>query len=331
MEKSTKFEVCPASPGPEWDSFQANSPQGSVFTSSSYLKAAEINHRLFLVRRGEDVKAGICIVEDEKSAGHIVLDDFLIYGGLLFCSDNRQKRSSAVIERFEITELVIAFLVRNFSSIEMSLSPNFEDLRPFLWFNYGKSAAAQFGSELRYTSILDITEFGEVQTDTSSDLFAGLVRPRRRQIKQAIKDGYTTEVGGDVDLMTHLYDLTLRKQGLSVSSRKLERVASLHKKLRDEDIGEIITIRSQTREVLYMISIGYNLSTGYALYAAGNPERRDQAAGTLAYWEAAKWLAAEKQIKAFDLEGINSPSRSWFKTGFGGTIKPYFEVKINNL
>ena len=32
-------------------------------------------------------------------------------------------------------------------------------------------------------------------------------------------------------------------------------------------------------------------------------------------------------VERFDLEGINSPKRGMFKTGFGGKIYPYFSIK----
>ena len=32
--------------------------------------------------------------------------------------------------------------------------------------------------------------------------------------------------------------------------------------------------------------------------------------------------------KKFDLEGINSPKRGSFKTGFGGNIYPYYNIKF---
>ena len=36
-------------------------------------------------------------------------------------------------------------------------------------------------------------------------------------------------------------------------------------------------------------------------------------------------------VKKFDLEGINSPKRGSFKTGFGGNIYPYYNIKFNLL
>ena len=33
-------------------------------------------------------------------------------------------------------------------------------------------------------------------------------------------------------------------------------------------------------------------------------------------------------VKKFDLEGINSPKRGSYKTGFGGDIYPYYNIKF---
>ena len=35
----------------------------------------------------------------------------------------------------------------------------------------------------------------------------------------------------------------------------------------------------------------------------------------------------KKGVKFIDLEGMNSPKRSFFKNGFGGVLKPYYTVK----
>ena len=33
-------------------------------------------------------------------------------------------------------------------------------------------------------------------------------------------------------------------------------------------------------------------------------------------------------ITSIDLEGMNSPQRSFFKNGFGGNLKPYYSIKF---
>ena len=65
-----------------------------------------------------------------------VIDDLVIHNGLIFSKDESRKEIKAKRERFEITEFVINWLDIEYSNIELSLSPQFEDMRPFLWHNY---------------------------------------------------------------------------------------------------------------------------------------------------------------------------------------------------
>jgi hypothetical protein len=36
----------------------------------------------------------------------------------------------------------------------------------------------------------------------------------------------------------------------------------------------------------------------------------------------------KKNITKIDLEGMNSPKRSFFKNGFGGNLLPYYSIKF---
>lgn len=329
-DRRSKFEITSTNDYARWDEFNNSSLQGSVFTDTKYLLASKTNFQLFVVRLGEDIKAGICICVS-KDGKDLILDDFMVYGGLIFANDQRQKRTSAVLERFTLTEQILDFLTQQFRCLEMALSPNLEDMRPFLWHNYGGQSKNKFSLNLRYTSELNIGEFSDCDDEISTNLFKNLERVRRRHIKAAQSQNVYVETGGDSYLLAEFYKSTMEMQGIDTDPIKLDRVISLHNKLSSLGIGQMFTVKTEHDETLYIISVGYNEQVGYALYAAGNPLSEVNYAGTLAYWEAGKWLAREKNIKIFDMEGINSPSRSWFKVGFGGEFKQYFEVSLGLL
>jgi len=311
-----------------WNSFVESSPQGTIFSNTDYLESSQANYQLYFVYRGEDIRAGValCLSNDGKD---IILDDFVIYNGIMFHFDPEQKETSAKLERQTITEYIIEKLTKLYKNIEISLAPQFEDLRPFLWHNYGSRKQDEtFKLNLRYTSYLNIAEFRSNKNIFKMQLFKEMGRLRRRRIKEAIKNEAIVTEKGNLDYLINFYEHTLEKENVKISTKKINRIKLLHSKLNELDLGKTFFVIEKDNFVSYVISVCYDNKRSYALFASGNPESDLRYPGTFAYWNAAKYLSISKQIDILDLEGLNSPRRSWFKIGLGGSINNYFEVSL---
>ena len=60
------------------------------------------------------------------------------------------KLSSFNNQKFEVLNLFKDFLTNNYESINLTLSPNISDIRPFQWHNYHQKN--KFKIDVRYTS-----------------------------------------------------------------------------------------------------------------------------------------------------------------------------------
>ncbi len=326
-----KFSIEKVSDYKIWDSFVDSSPQGTIFSKTKYLQAVQANFELFFIFRGDDIRAGLSICLS-KNNNKIVLDDLVIYNGLMFHYDPDQKEISAKLERFAITEFVIDNFVNKYSYLEISLSPEFEDLRPFQWHNYhSRKENERFNLNLRYTSYLDISEFKLGKKDSDMFLFKKLARIRKRRIKEGFSRSATLTQNGDIESFVLFYKSTMEKQGIAIKKEKLERISYLHNNLEKLNIGKNFFVKEKDGFISYVISICYDSRKCYALMASSNPASKLRYPGTFAYWNAAKNIAINNHLNILDLEGINSPERAWFKTGFGGNLNKYFEVKIGEL
>ncbi len=276
---------------------------------------------------GNKIKAGVSLIlsDDEKAAE---IDDLVIYNGIMFIEDKRQKHVSAVFERFEITEFVISELAKKFERIEMSLSPHFEDTRPFLWHNYhSDNRNDKFTFVLKYTSYLDISDLSTENADElDTEIFKNLERLRQRRIKESRISNACTINDFDPDLFLTFYQDLLNSQDIPVTENKILRMRNLIAFLLNSKKAASFSVLNEKKIVIYKTLFCFDSKRAYSLFGAGDLDQGERYKGTIAYWDAFKFLARERNIKEVDMEGINSPKRGWFKLSFGGILLPYFHV-----
>ena len=327
----SEYEIVDVENSILWDSLVESSPQGTIFSLSCYLNAVGKPYERFLIKKGNEIKAGFCYLLDSTEDNACVLDDLVIYNGLFFIENSSQKATKARLERFEITNFAIQFLDQRFNRIELSLAPQIEDLRPFLWHNYhSKKSQDRFKTDLRYTSYLDISEMGENQDEEKTVIFQNLQTIRQRNIREAkakgayVEIGY--EIGYEIDTFIGFYDQLMKSQGDPASKEKLERMAFLVQTLIGLGKAFLAVAKDQNGRILYVVINGMDSKRGYYLFGAGNADADVRYKGTIAFWESFKILSRDYGIGEVDLEGVNSPHRGRFKLSFGGDLKSYYQV-----
>jgi len=324
MNKYSLIEVQDFS---KWDEFVESSPQGTIFSNSDYLQNIGKKFKLFFILRGDELKAGISLIlsDDEKSTE---IDDLVIYNGIMFVEDKRQKKVSAIFERFEITEYIINELDKKYKRIEMALSPHFEDTRPFLWHNYhSENLAEKFSFVLKYTSYMDISELSEnTVNEFDTGIFKKMERLRQRRIREARTNHSSTLHDFDPELFVTFYKKLLKGQKIDISLNKISRMKKLIEFLLQSNKAKSFSVFDHKKNVIYKTLFCFDSKRAYSLFGAGDSDRNERYKGTIAYWDAFKYLASEHNVKEVDLEGVNSPKRGWFKLSFGGSLLPYFHV-----
>lgn len=324
---SAKLSMHRVAEGEDWDALVRRSPQGTLFSERAYLQWTGHKHHLWWVRQGTELKAGVCLVvsDDERRCE---LDDLVIYGGLLFNTDPKRQLVKRRHDEFQIAEFVAEQLAIHYESLEIPLSPQFTDLRPFQWYRYHDAPEHQYALHLRYTSYLEIGGLREwCGNEEDSPFFAEMETVRRYSVREAAKKGGSVDRCTDSRLLLSFYQNLMERQGEHQSAGKIAAMKGVMDGLLGAGRGALFHVLDTHGRVLYAVMYGWDEKRAYYLFGAGNTEVSTPWQGTLAHWEAFKYLAQTCALTEIDLEGVNSPQRGWFKLGFGGDLRPYYYAR----
>jgi len=310
-----------------WDRVVDSSPQGTIFAQSDYLRLAVDNYRCYWVLKGNQIKAGLSIVLNTAEDA-CVFDDLVIHNGLIFVEEHTQKVTKRYSERFQITEFVINWLVDRYRKVELSLSPQFEDPRPFIWHNYhSKNPKDHFVVDLKFTSYLEISSLCVSENEESTALFRGLENLRQRNIREARRDSTTYEIESHTEIFLEYYAELMRNQSEQQDTEKLHRMRRLINGLIELDQAVMVMSRNGEGIPIYLTIFCWDSKRAYYLFGAPNPDATSRYKGTISFWDGFHELA-RKGISTIDMEGVNSPDRGWFKLSFGGDLRCYYEIRI---
>lgn len=312
----------------QWDAFVERSPQGTLFSHVDYLDAALSQYELLWVMKGNEIKAGIALPlsADKKT---VFAHDHLIHGGILFEPPTPdQKGVKYRSDQFSITEFLIQYLSQRFDHVQLVFSPQFSDIRPFLWHNYhDANPLNKYKVETRYTSYLNVSELREHKEEESYELFKGLETLRQRNIREARSQNAVVENKIDLDNLLKFYVDLMEKQGQEVVDTTLESMRKICTILVEKNKAEFFCLKGSAGVPSYITCFGYDSKRAYYLFGAGDPNASERYRGTITFWDAFKTLA-KRGIDTIDFEGVNSPKRGAFKLSFGGSLVPYYQVSI---
>ena len=308
----------------EWDRFVGNSPQGTIFSYSYYLKLAVDDWELYWIKKGDQIKAGLSLViNPQKNA--IIMDDLVIHNGLIFSVNREQKETKARLARFEITEFVIEWMSEKFNNIELSLSPRTEDMRPYLWYNYHSAEVSdKFALDLRYTSYLDISDINK-GNEEETNIFRGLETLRQRNIREARREDSKTVTGSNGTTFVQSYALMMQEKDEPQSNDKLNRLERLIDGLVEKKKAIVYLTKNREGQNIYISVFGLDNKRAYYLFGAPVEGAKERYKGTISFWDAYRDLA-ERGVNIVDLEGVNSPQRGWYKLSFGGELISYYQI-----
>tara|TARA_Y100001978_G_scaffold58838_1_gene52998 strand:+ start:14440 stop:15426 length:987 start_codon:yes stop_codon:yes gene_type:complete len=327
MSKSLSLEKCKLDN--EWDKFINNSPDQSIFVTKNYLESLNTNLGLYKCFKGEEIRAIVVLCEDDSKRNNIS-NDLLIYSGICFGPPtNNQNYSQQLSERFSITNFIINKLTQFYDSLNFQLSPNFIDIRPFLWHNYGEECSRKFSVDIRYTSYLNIEKFKSPDLFSNQSLLNNLSSSRRQQIRYSIKNNIKTKLIDDIDLFLMFYKKTLLKSNIKLSSYLENNFRLLISNLLNSEKAKMYLSLSKDCDPASIAIVGIDKLRAYYLFGANDPEVNEDSSGTAVLFYAFNQLA-KNGINYIDLEGVNSPRRGWFKLSFGGKLIPYFRINYPN-
>jgi hypothetical protein len=323
---NTKFSFEVVKNWNTWDTCVNRSEQGSIFFLSVYLQNSGVPSCCWFIYKGTKVCAGLC-VQESGDGKKTQLDDLIIHNGLWFLPDPDHKETKVRHEQFEITEASIELLTKKYCKIELSLSPQSQDLRPYLWYNYNEHDSKQFNINLRYTNYQNIQELTEPKPYTEYKLFQDMETLRKRNLREAYKKQARLVISNNVDILLTNYRIMIEETG-SVIDDKLSRMKVIMQALSNHNMGVQYDVLDVNDNCIYSVYFAWDDKRAYYLFGSGVTQSKERFQGTFAFWGAMCDLAQSRGIIEFDWEGVNSPKRGWFKLSFGGTLQPYYELNL---
>jgi hypothetical protein len=313
----------------DWREAVERSDEATLFLTDEFLTASGCEVDRYLIRLGHEIRGGVCVIPGDEP-GTTRLDDFMIHAGLFFVGDSQQKPVRRRLEQHEIACFAIKRLVARYKRIAMSLAPQFEDLRPFLWHNYrAPTEHPRFKLDLRYTTYVDISSLIDTGDPAESSAFRSMEALRQRHLRAAARDGAYGVPGGDPRILVENYADLMTRQGAPVHTAQLDRLLRMLAGLDTSHRLRVYESRTKAGEFAYSVAYAWDRRRAYYLFGAGPPGDGQPWQGTLAHWTAFVDLARTMRIGVVDLEGVNSPQRGWFKLGFGGCLMPYYHVRLD--
>ncbi len=309
----------------KWDLFVQSSEQGTIFSRKAFLEAFPARHGLWYCYKKNTLKAAVAVVETDdgkacKSVGH------MIHNGIMFVPEpSEQNLAQSNSNRFAITAFIIQELSKIYKYIDFTNSTAFTDLRPFLWHNY-HTDGPKVTYDIRYTSILKLPEYKDIFE--GGEFFNCFNTLRRRVIRTGINEGIKTTYSYDLDSFISLFISTFERQNIVVDQNEIDLLYSVISNLHKNNMIRGISAYDANGNLGTILIFGINNNRAYYLYGSSLPDKRSANTGSIAFWDAFKYLAKEG-VSEVDLEGINSPKRGYFKLSFGGSIAPYYRVFWN--
>lgn len=292
-----------------WDKFVENSPQGTLFHKSYWLRALDKEFRIYGYFKGEELFAGLPLVCGVSRLGfkyssHPLLTPYL---GVIF-KESEAKYVTRISNEKGMSRAIAARMKEDFDSIHFNFTPSSTDLQPFIW--------EGFSSNVRYTYLLNLDDLERV--------WKGMDESRRNDIRRAENDGIIVEYSDNFKEAFALVERTFQRQNRQIEFRTAA-----------SGYNEILSKRGQCksflainkeRKAIAVVYIVWDKKRSYYLLGGYDSERRHHGASAIAMWEAIKFTKEKLGLNEFDFEGsMIQPVEQFFRK-FGGKLTPYYSV-----
>ena len=288
------------------DDFVKKSHQNNIFCKTKFLKNLNIDYdKIALINSDNEIILGSIIFDKNFDFSKIAT----LYNGIVL--------SSKINKPYKIVEVLNYYLdeyFKHYKKLELRSHYNFNDIRSFIWYNHENERKFKVG--IKYTGLLELKDINLNKTINTG---------RLQSVKKALKKGYTSKIEKDIEILDFLNQKTFAKQNLI----RGERINFFTKIISSESIdnfyGRLLVTRNKTSEPVSASSFLYDDKIEYYLVGGTSEEALKDGGASLNIYDQITHAINEKS-NLIDFVGINSPHIGYFKTSFGCSSKPYFEL-----
>lgn len=294
-----------------WDEFVKVTPQSSLFYTIHWADLIKLvfnrDCRILVLEKKQTIVAGI-IFWPKKALfiNAITSIPNTPYQGIIHKRPETSKTSSIASEHQKHTAILLEYLVQHYQLIDIPLSPEIKDSRPYSWSNFVVTTA--------YTYKFTITDFDQLKQQFSQDL--------RRKIKRAEEQNISCKTSTETADLTRFILDSYKESSTSppISAKLIEKFMHIAIK---ENIGTLF-YQYLENEPISGIFVLHDDHTVYALFAGISADKRDVTNSELVH----AFVLQQKGFigKTFDFLGANTQHLEQFKRSFGGELVPYFKI-----
>ena len=306
----------------KWDEILQTCYKPSIHLSSNFL-SIEDNIKKFNIFKSNEL-VGIFALKHSNEYKNIIPTNFLLYTPIQIIELKNSNKSKINLHNYNIINCIYNFLIKNYNNIYLNLNYLNKDIRPFLWHGHPEYKKKFFIS-VKYTSEINLSLLNNIKFD-QSDMFKNLSTTIKQQIRYSINSNFEFKEYFSKSIFMKLIDNTFSKQNVKFDKRFYEIMLDNVKKLIDKKLIKSYVIYNNNK--ICFFGIYSTINTHSTLLFTGRSEDVDNKNYSGAFFFFNSFIDLKKNnIKTIDLEGINSPKRGFYKLGFGGKVKSYYNIK----
>ena len=302
----------------EWDNFLEKCHRPNIFSSSSFVNSYK--SKKYFILKGNEIIA---------SFHNFYVDEILNNGNLIYSPINFRKinknQSSKHNEKLNATSMYVDHITKNFKSGHITFDYNTNDLRPFFWKNFDKKKEIFKVNEVRYTLTIDFDNQKEKFIDKY--FIKKFSTHNKRHLIASMKEDFKIKLEYDEKTLSNAINSTFERQNSKIDF-DINKYFRILKELKKKNKLKMFIV-SKNKKTLSVKLFG--VLNENAIYMNGGrlSDVDKDTSLTFNFFNSCKMLFLSG-VKSIDLEGINSPKRAFWKTGFGGKIRPYYKISLVN-
>ena len=321
MNSNNKLKIIECKNGPEWDDFVSHSFNQNFYSLSDLINLDKSTKKYFLLKNNE-ILASFCLNQINNK---IIEPKYRIYSPINYKNFKNSKISSINTNYYNIINFIYQFLTNNFKNINITFDYYTKDIRPFLWHRY-PDYKKKFSLNIRYTLVSDIKNINK-SNYLKSFIYLNSSETNRREIRNSLNKNFKFEEVFSkeifIKLKTSSYNIHKKKIDISHYEQLLKAYDVLRKKNKLK-----MFVSYLKNEPVFMTVFG-TLNNNSIFLESGRSDIADNnnLIGVFSMFNSIISLS-KNNIEKIDFEGINSPNNSISKLKYGGSIKPYYSLKL---
>jgi len=295
----------------EWDNFVDDSPQGSIFCYSWWLKTVTNDDFKICCIFGDDGKINCGMVLPFFSKKIIRRPPCTYYQGFLFYNPERENNirlQKYLTAQKEYTNTILDYLDKYHKYFKVDFHYRYNYWSPLLWRGFKQSTS--------YTYIIDYTNY------IPEEEFKRFSKGHKWIINKVEKKSDLKVEPGTIDEFLIAQKKMAQIKGININEAFFRR---LHKEIQDHDAGIIFKITDSQHRIHAIEYYLYDKKEAYYWSGASDHELRDSGGHTELTWYGIKYFST--RVKTFNFCGSMIEAVEKNFRNFSAIPVPYYYIE----